>query len=367
MAILHTAANMQHLEAEAQVVHKTNKEAAWQEQDAKKRTRLIVIHSLLILISIGIVLYVLLCPGILSNILATVKETLNGWRERLSDYILMPESAERPENTIGMIWLGILLALDWVLRMLGKVLLFVLVWTSPVLIVGGMILIAFLIVRYSCIAIGDNWGRKQKKDEIKDSVIQSLDKDVARDYDNGQSVQNALTVLSELSDECHIFTNLNITTNAETCKYGMVVVSPSGVTVVDVKSNSGLLFGDLSEQNLYPWEHQKPKTHKEKKKEKNDPEKKMPNPVKAMGVQVHKLAHYLKEQKIPVFVQGCVLFADEKLQLHITDHNGLGKNCPLFLINDPALLDYVHSAARSALSPTTIQQIVAALKEENHG
>lgn len=367
MAILHTAANMQHLEAEAQVVHKTNKEAAWQEQDAKKRTRLIVIHSLLILISIGIVLYVLLCPGVLSNILATVKETLSSWRERLSDYILMPESAERPENTIGMIWLGILLALDWVLRMLGKVLLVVLVWTSPVLIVGGMILIGFLIVRYSCIAIGDNWGRKQKKDEIKDSVIQSLDKAVASDYDNGQSVQNALTVLSELSDECHIFTNLNITTNAETLKYGMVVVSPSGVTVVDVRSNSGLLFGDLSEQNLYPWEYQNPKTHKEKKKEKNDSEKKMPNPVKAMGVQVHKLACYLKEQKIPVFVQGCVLFADEKLQLHVTDHNGLGKNCPLFLINDSALLDYVHSAAHSALSPTMIQQIVAALKEENHG
>ena len=143
----------------------------------------------------------------------------------------------------------------------------------------------------------------------------------------------------------------------------MVVVSPSGVTVVDVKSNSGLLFGDLSEQNLYPWEHQQPKTHKEK----NDPENKMPNPVQAMGAQIHKLAQYLKEQGTPVFVQGCVLFADEKLQLHVTDHNGLAKNCPLFLINDPTLLDYVHSAARSALSPTMIQQIVAALKEENHG
>lgn len=363
MAILHTAANLQHLEAEARVVHETNKEAAWQERDAKKRSWLVVIHSLLILISIGLVLYVLLCPGMLSNILATVKETLNGWRERLSDYILMPESAERPENTIGMIWLGILLALDWVLRMLGKVLLFVLVWTSPVLIVGGMILIAFLIIRYSCIAIGDNWGRKQKKDEIKDSVIQSLDKDVARDYDNAQSVQNSLAVLSGLSDECHIFTNLNIITNTETCKYDMVVVSPSGVTVVDVKSDSGLLFGDLSERDLYLWEHLNTKTHKDK----NHAEKKMPNPVKAMGAQVHKLSHYLKEQRIPVFVQGCVLFADEKLQLHITDHNGLGKNCPLFLINDPALLDYVHSAARSALSPTMIQQIVAALKEENHG
>ena len=367
MAILHTAANMRHLEAEAQVVHKTNKETAWQEQDAKKRTRLVVIHSMLILVSIGLVLYVLLSPGMLSNILATVKETLNSWRERLSDYILMPESAERPENAIGMVWLGILLALDWVLRMLGKVLLFVLAWTSPVLIVGGMILIAFLIVRHSCGTIGDNWGRKQKKAEIKDSVIQSLDKDVARDYDNGQSVHSALAALTELSDECHIFTNLNITTNAEACKYGMVVVSPSGVTVVDVKSNSGLLFGDLSEQNLYPWEHQKSKTHKEKKKEKNDPEKKMPNPVKETGAQVHKLAHYLKEQGLSVFVQGCVLFADEKLQLHVTDHNGLAKNCPLFLINDPALLDYVHSSARSELSPTMIQQIVAALKEENHG
>lgn len=363
MAILHTTANLQHLEAEARVVHKTNKEAARQEQDAKKRTWLVVIHSLLILFSIGLVLYVLLWPGMLSNILATVKETLNSWRGRLSDYILMPESAERPENAIGMVWLGILLALDWVLRMLGKVLLFVLVWTSPVLVVGGMLLIVFLIVRHSCRAIGDNWGRKQKKEDIKDNVIQSLSEEMARDYDEGQSAQSALAVLTELSDECHIFTNLNITTNGGTCKYDMVVVSPSGVTVVDVKSDSGLLFGDLSERDLYLWEHLNTKTHKEK----NHAEKKMPNPVKAMGAQVHKLAYYLKEQGIPVFVQSCVLFANEEIQLHITDHNGLGKNCPLFLINDPALLDYAHSVARPALSPTMIQQIVAALKEEKHG
>lgn len=363
MAILHTVANQQHLEAEARVVHETNKEVTWQEQDAKKRGWLVVMHGLLILVSIGLVLYVLLSPGLLSNILVTVKETLSSWQERLSDYILMPESRERPENALGMVWLGILLALDWVLRMLGKVLLFVLVWTAPVLIVGGMILIAFLIVRHSCRVIGENLGRKQKKKDIKASVVQSLSDEMARNYDEGQSAQRALAMLAGLSDECHIFTNLHITCNEETDAYGLVVVSPTGVTLVDVKNDSGMLFGDLSEKNLIQWEHLNGKTRKEK----HHTEQKITNPVKALGAQVHKLAHYLQERQIPVWVQSCVLFTDKELQLHVTDHKGLAKKCPLFLMDDPALLDYVHSAARSTVSPAEIQQIVAAFKEENHG
>ncbi len=361
MAIIHMAANIEHIEAEAHVVHETNEKSAWYKQDAKKRRWILLIHSLLILISICLVLYVLLWPGVLGNILVTVKETLNRWRDRMSDYILMPESAEQPANSFGMIWLGILLALDWLLRTVGKALLFVLAWTAPVWLVGGMIWIAFLIVRYSCGTIADNWWHKPKKKEIKDSVIQSLSKEMAKDYDESQGERCALASLEALSDQCHIFTNLDITYNGESCKSDMVVVSPSGVTVVEVNSDSGLLFGDLSENNLVRWKYLDTKVYKGEKYSKE----KVQNPVKELGAQVHQLAHYLRDRGVSVYVQSCVLFADEKVQLHVTDYKGLAKNCPLFLINAPELLDYLHSAEHATFTSAMIQQIVEALNTQN--
>lgn len=358
MAKIHLSANAKQLEAEAKVVHETNRGDAWEEQDRKSRTRLVVIHSLLILVSAGLVLFVLLGPGVLEGILSGVKETLKLWRDRLDDYLLMPKDPERPDNALGTVWLGILLALDWVVRTVGKLLLPVLSWCSPVLILGGLLGAAFLVVRHSILVIGDNRGPREKKEDIKDKAIHALDEDMARDYRDAQSQHKALELVMDLSDDCHIFTNLTLQHNDLQAQADMIVVSPSGVTVVDVRSETGLLFGDLSEKKLYQWKYEDLGPGKKKQSKEA-----VPNPVKLLGKPILVLTQLLWAQGVKLEVEGCVLFAEEKLQLHTTDHRESGASCPVFLASQQeALLEYLGGRRVGGLNRNTIQQVVEILE-----
>jgi hypothetical protein len=48
-----------------------------------------------------------------------------------------------------------------------------------------------------------------------------------------------------LGDECYVFANLDVKYDGKHKETDLIVVSPTGLTMVEVKNYSGLLMGDL--------------------------------------------------------------------------------------------------------------------------
>lgn len=163
----------------------------------------------------------------------------------------------------------------------------------------------------------------------------------------------ALNTVSVLGDECYIFANLDIEYDGEHNETDLIIVSPTGLSVVEVKNYSGILTGDLSDREII---------RIKKFKNGDCDEKKESNPVRQIGAPIYKLAHYLKDQGIPVNVRGCALFVHENVEFQLTDHKGLANKCPLFLMHEPAdFLHYLHNDEVQTLRPDQIRQIVKAL------
>lgn len=355
MAKIHQTSNQDHQEVEAYIVGKTKEKTKYHEEDAKKRHLRLALLIALIILSMAFVLFVLFWPGVLRTVLSVTKETLLQWKDRLSDYILMPESPERPDTTAGMIWLGFLLALDWLLRVIGKALLFVLAWGSPVLVVGGLLFIEFLVIRFCWNKIDDNIVRKPKKQEIQEEVIHNLSSKMARANNDLQANLVAQEALAELSYACQIYTNLEFNQNGKTIKTDFIVVSPTALTVVEASNLSGLIFGDLSEKELVQWQYADGSKNTEQK---------IPNPVKQVEATAHGLDAYLQDLGIHMQVHRCVLFTSDNVKLHITDHNEIAETCPLFLLNSQDWKNYLYDKQGSKLDHNTLYRVNAALKKQ---
>ncbi len=118
----------------------------------------------------------------------------------------------------------------------------------------------------------------------------------------------ALALLSSLPESCHVFTNLLIPYDGKTSETDLVVVSPGGLFVIEVKNYVGCFTGDWSNERLT--------------QTKDDRYVKYPyNPVRQVGTHVYRLANYLRERGAQTWVEGCVLFTQPSVQLNVTDKN----------------------------------------------
>lgn len=134
--------------------------------------------------------------------------------------------------------------------------------------------------------------------------------------------QRALDLLSGLDDECHIFTNLHIPYEDGESETDMIVVTPAGVTIVEVKNHKGIISGDASDESL---NQSKPRRRG------GYDEKTFHNPIKQVGTHAYRLAGYLRNQGIRTYVRTCVLFVNDVVVISLSDSQGvLEGKCPVF-------------------------------------
>ena len=185
----------------------------------------------------------------------------------------------------------------------------------------------------------------------------------AKDFENGEDERiraglegekKALEIVaSGLDNRCHVFSNLIIPYDGETSETDMIAVTPSGVTIIEVKNYKGAIIGDLSDHDLI---HRR--TLRNGKHEDSD----FYNPVKQVGTHVHRLAGYLKENGIPVYVNSCVLFVNDEVQLNLTDREGISREkCPVFHGADIRKLHALVCSNSCRLSGGEVQAVTAAL------
>ena len=134
--------------------------------------------------------------------------------------------------------------------------------------------------------------------------------------------EQALKLLSSLSNDCHIYTNLLVPYAGKVSETDIIVVAPHAVTIVEVKNYKDKLMGDWSDEHLLLEAERGNTTHQHE----------VYNPVKQVATHAYRLENYLKEHGVSAKVQRCVLFAHNDVNLvFMYDSNNARKNCPVFI------------------------------------
>lgn len=353
MARIFKALNPNRLKVEAYIEAEMGPKLAYEEKRAKKRPIVMFVCLLLIAASVLALLFAFFGPGVLKNILSTVKDTLNQWAEQLrftydevenGDY--SGEFGERILSGIGGFFLGLL-------RGLGALLLNLLALISPVVVIAGMLAVAGGIVYFALCVISDFGWRASTPEEIRESIIRGMDGEMHKLVSGLEGEEAALEAVSRLDDDSYIFENLVVWLDGDKNEADLIVVNPSGVTVMEVKDYSGTLLGDLSQPKIIQ--------RKCKKKDKYE-DKDADNPVQQIEGPAKKLEAFLARKGVSVAVRRCALFTNENVDIQVSDSKGLARACPLFLLNSQELLPYLHTNYHQNLDHAQIQKIVSALR-----
>ncbi|QST02055.1 NERD domain-containing protein (plasmid) [Pontibacillus sp. ALD_SL1] len=111
-----------------------------------------------------------------------------------------------------------------------------------------------------------------------------------------------------LSEECIILPNIEIVYDEKKSEMDLIIVSPRGVFVTEVKNHKGLIKG---EEEQHKWEQMKTSqrgvSHTQH----------FYNPTKQVRTHVYRLAQVLKEEGVDLFIQGCVYFSNPKAELRV--------------------------------------------------
>lgn len=165
----------------------------------------------------------------------------------------------------------------------------------------------------------------------------------------------ALDLMKQLGSNCHVFTNLRIPFDGGESETDLIVVSPAGVTIIEVKNYKGVISGDASSDSLV---QMKPGPRG------RSSAKTVQNPIKQVGTHVYRLAGYLRAKGIRTFVRCCVLFVSDEVRLSISDNSGVtGEKCPVFTRETiQQLFEYV-SGGKEVLNSVYLKRTVKTLDE----
>jgi hypothetical protein len=229
----------------------------------------------------------------------------------------------------------------------------VLTWLAPLLVPIVLFALLAFIVFLAYGAYLDASG-EFNEEEARAKAEENMDDEWHRIKAGVLGEEAALNMVSALDDDCYVFANLDIKYDDKHNETDLIVVSPSGLTVIEVKNYSGLLIGDLSDLEFIQRKYHKNGSFTDDHAR---------NPVKQVGAPIDKLAHYLKGQGITVTVRRCALFVNDNVQFQLTDRAGLSRSCPLYL-KSPEFLTYLHQPGSHSLRADSIRRIVEALKKQ---
>lgn len=248
---------------------------------------------------------------------------------------------ETPIDTI----FDLLLYLGWALvHLLSDLLLPILGWLV-------WLLIYILPLLIGCYLLIGCW-RKEKLDDPLPEMTSNEEfllelKEVLEGTDDNLGVlkagvegeRKALEYMDSLADDCHIYTNLRIPYKGAESETDMVVVTPAGVTIVEVKNYKGTIWGDTSDKNLV------------QTKDDQDEQSEKYNPIRQVGTHAYRMAGYLRTHGVQTYVRTCVFFVCEDVILELTDREKiLVSKCPVFKAQDVGRLRYYLQNSDSVFS-----------------
>ena len=351
MANIFKGLNENQVKVEAYIAAESATVTAYEAKRSKKRPIVMFFCILLIAVSAAAVLFAFFGPGALETILSTVKDALSQWADQVRfTYSDVENSDYSDESGILSVIGGFFLIL---LRMLGALLLDLLALISPVIVIAGMLAVAGGTIYFALSFISEFGWRAPTPEQIREQVIHRMDGDMRKLLAGLEGEAAELEAVSRLDDNSYIFENLVIWLDDHKNEADLIVVNPSGVTVIEVKNYSGTILGDLSQPELIQ------RKYKKKGKYTDD---EADNPVRQIEGPAGKLEAFLARKGIPVAVRRCALFTNENVNLQVSDAKGLSRTCPLFLLGSTELLPYLHTDYQRSLDHAQILQIVSALK-----
>lgn len=145
----------------------------------------------------------------------------------------------------------------------------------------------------------------------------------------------ALDCFAGLDDNCYIFTNLHIPHEGKESETDIVVVSPAGITIVEVKNHKGVIRGDASDHELI----------QDRGYGDEAEDKRFYNPIKQVATHAYRLGGYLRSKNLPIHIRTCVFFANPESELRLQDSEKiLQAQCPVFHVNQvEKILRYLQS------------------------
>ena len=237
-------------------------------------------------------------------------------------------------NALGTI-LYLILDLLWPLVcLLARILMPILGWLVWLLmyllplLIGGILLI-------------DAWHKEKLEDPLPemtfdeefqldfDEIMEGIHNELGVLKAGVEGERKALEYLDSLTDDCHIYTNLRIPYDGAESETDMVVVTPAGVTIVEVKNYKGTILGDTSDENLVQVKNRQDEDEGDEKY----------NPFRQVGTHAYRLAGYLRTHGVRTYVRTCVFFVNEGVTLRLTDREHiLASKCPVFKVEDVSRL-----------------------------
>lgn len=302
-----------------------------------KRPIRLAIWLIVTVLCIGALALLLFKPGLMAGIRDTVSLTLSGWHDWLW-------AAGTDGKSIFHLALTLLCRLIALIVLLIYLLAPLLV---PVVLIGGLgilTLIAITGLLATCSGFDEEAARKE--------VVSQLDDELQQLSAGVKGEEAALEAVSALGSECCVYANLVVWLDGHKNETDLIVVSPTGLTIVEVKNYSGTLLGDLSQPEITQRKYRKGGEYTEESRS---------NPVAQIDAPAYKLAQFLKRKGIAVDVRRCALFVHKGVTLKLTDSTGAARNCPVFLRESEEFLRYLHTPHVRTLSDQQIQQIVSAL------
>jgi len=115
-----------------------------------------------------------------------------------------------------------------------------------------------------------------------------------------------------LPEGYHVFTNVTISYQNYSQETDLIIVGTKGVYIIEVKNHNGKIVGDA---DATEWVQHKIGRGGGRYS------KKISNPIKQVKGQVYKLSKFLKEQGINVWVEGIVLFTNDKVTVNVHNSN----------------------------------------------
>ncbi len=165
-----------------------------------------------------------------------------------------------------------------------------------------------------------------------------------------QGENTAADVLKGLPEGYTVVRNAVIEHQGRRSELDLIVVGKTGVFVVETKNMKGHIYGDCSD-NMW---------RKEKHRGNNVYKDEFYSPVKQVSTHVYRLAGYLRERGVRVFVEGAVYFASEEAELHL---KGKTEGISVLALSqgEDVLVEHIINR-KSVLAETEVRKICKILK-----
>jgi hypothetical protein len=290
-------------------------------------------------------------PDYLHTARDAVEDTVSGWADAMLSWT--PPPGRDPDDTfvkvlfdtvlgiLGMILLGLLGGVCYLLAMLAGLLVPVVLYGLP--IIGAVVCIAKLATPPGAFD-AEGYARL---------AIDRLPEDLQIAAAGLEGEDRALDLLRGLDNSCYVFTNVRIPWDGKVSETDLIVVTPAGITIVEVKNHKNTIYGDLADHEL---------TQQHISRRGNVNLKTFYNPVKQVGTHVFRLSRYLRSRGFSGYVNSCVWFINDEVSLQLTDRTGVMRSCPVFRIGDPNLYRYLTGGA-AVLSPQQVRHAVQLLEQ----